>query len=192
MKTRLTLSLLAASLAIGASALALQPAGDQPGGGRQPGQGQPGGGGQPGRGGQPGGGGRGQGQPGRIDGAMKQMNGAMKDLKENLSKADKKDDNLNSITQMQRAAVNAKNARPTNLKGTDLPKAQEAFRRSMIQLMGMLLELETQVMDGKTDQAQATFKKIEAFEEKSHEQFVKEEEDKGGGGGGEGAKPPAK
>ncbi|MGH7133313.1 MAG: cytochrome b562 [Phycisphaerales bacterium] len=190
MKTRLTLSLLAASLAIGTSALALQPAGDQPAGGRQPGQGQPGGGGQPGRGGQPGGG-RGQGQPGRIDQSMKQMNGALKELKDNISKADKKDDNLNAISQMQRAAVNAKNAKPTNLKGTDLPKAQEAFRRAMIQMLGMMLELETQVMDGKTDQAQATLKKIEAFEEKSHEQFAKEDGKEGGGGDG-GTKPPAK
>lgn len=197
MKTRLTVSILAAVMMMAAPTLA-QPAGDKPANqptrDGQPQPGQPGGPGG-GRGGQPGGpgGGRGEGRGGggSVKGSMGALRDGLKALKENIGAADKKDQNLAAITQMQRAAVNAKNAKPNNLKGDDQAKAQDGFRRAQIQLLSMLIELETQVMDGKTDAAKATVKKIEDFEDKAHDQFVKEKEGEKEEGGRGGKKPDA-
>ncbi len=126
---------------------------------------------------------RGPGGPGgpgggnSVDGAMKQMNGALKALKESVDKTDQKEQNLMLVATMERACLTAKSAKPTNLKGDpkgdpkDAAKTLEEYQRTQIKLMGMLLELETQVLDGKTDAAKESIKKLGEFEDSSHQTF---------------------
>ena len=51
----------------------------------------------------------------------------------------------------------------------------ESFRRDCVKLMGVLLELETAVLDGKTDVAQATLKKVTNMRDEAHTRYGVEE-----------------
>lgn len=157
---------------------------------------QPGTGGAPAREGQPGGGGGGRegGQPGgpggrgRMGGAdmgveqgMKMMNGGVKRLKESIGDAGKKAENLEIIGQIQRGALASKNGKPGHLKGGDA--SLEAYRKAQIELFRTLLDLESQVINGETDKAKATYAKLAEAKEAGHDKFMEEEK--------EGGKPPA-
>lgn len=139
-----------------------QPAG-QPAG--QPGGGQPGG---------PGGrGGRGGGEFTNVEQAMKSMGGAMRQLKDSIGDASKKDANLTAIARIQTAAVYAKNNKPVHLKGGDA--SVEGYRKTMIEFMRSLLDLESQVLEGKTKEAEATYAKIGEMKDLGHDKFIQEE-----------------
>ena len=182
---------LATALIAGAAGLAwAQPAGDAPARQReqrnnQPGGQQPGGGGgddRPQRGQQPGG--PGGGRAASVEGAMRQMNRAYRALKAQIGDASKTDENLRLAGQMQMAAALAKNANLSedalkNFK-TDAEKtaAREKFRRTLIQAMRLMLDMEEQIMAGDTASAKATLEKVHDLEEEGHEMFgVSEEEE---------------
>jgi soluble cytochrome b562 len=130
------------------------------------------------RGGQPGGPGGpgGQGRPVSVEGSMKSMNRAMRALKTTIGDPGKRDESLRSIWAMEAGAVAAKSGKPDHLEGKG-DQALDEFRRDQIKLVGMMLEMETAVMDGKTDAATAVLGKIEAFREEAHKRFgVKDDE----------------
>lgn len=152
------------------------------GGTRQPGRG-PGGPGGPGA----------RGGADNLEGAMKQLNGALKSLKENIDKADQKEQNLMLVATMERACLTAKSAKNPTLKGDpkDAAKTLVEYQRAQIKLMGMLLELETQVLDGKNDAAKASIAKLFEYKESSHETFEPKKERGGRGERGPAPRPEA-
>ncbi|MEK6703903.1 MAG: cytochrome b562 [Planctomycetota bacterium] len=129
---------------------------------------------QPGRG--PGG--PGGDRAGSLEGAMKQLGGALKALKEIVDKSDQKDQSLIHVGTMQRACLTAKSITSPTLKGDpkDAAKTLVEFRRAQIKLMGMLLELETQILDGKLDAARESVKKLGEYKESSHDTFEPKKE----------------
>lgn len=159
----------------------------QPGaGGGQPGQpdGQGRRGGQPGQPGGPGGpGGQQGGRAASVEGSMRGLNRALREVKASVADATKQEQTLMGVYGMQAACANAKRAKPEHLKG-DEAKMLIEFRRDMHAMTVLLVELEGEVLDGKIDAAVATVKKIEAARDAAHEKFgVKDEEE------GEGRKP---
>ncbi len=79
---------------------------------------------------------------------------------------------------IQRGCLGAKASKPENVKG-DPAQTLDAFRRGQIKLMGMLLELETALLDGKTEEAKALLAKAAEHRDASHEFLGVEEEEKG-------------
>lgn len=161
----------------------------QPGGGGGGGGGG-GEGGRPAQPGQPGGRGRGFGGEGQsLEAAMKTMGAALKSLETTAGDAAKKDEALTAVGMLQRGCLSSKSIKPAHLKGADLAKAQEEYRRDQIKLMTMALELETQILDGKTKEASASVEKIKKFRDDSHAKFEDDKKDKGKGGEGKDPAP---
>lgn len=155
----------------------------QPGAGggqpRQPdGQGRRGG--QPGQPGGPGGpGGQQGGRAASVEGSMRGLNRALREVKASVGDATKQEQTLMGVYGMQAACATAKRAKPEHLKG-DEAKMLGEFRRDMHAMTALLVELEGQVLDGKVDAAGATVKKIEAARDAAHEKFgVKDEDEEG-------------
>ena len=163
---------LAVAMGMGGQPPANQPPGNQPAGnqpaGNQPPAGERTAGAPP----------RGPGGPGGREGAsleaaMKGMNRAYKQLESSIGKAEAKDDNLKAIGDLQRSIITAKGMSP-KMDGIDKAKHAEtlvAFRTLQIKLLKTTIELEEQVMAGKTTEAKATFVKIHDIEEEGHKQF---------------------
>lgn len=185
MKSAVRTSLVALSLAVITGATLAQPgAGGGAGGAaggerRQDRQGQPAGprgdrGPGEGRGG-PGGPGFGS-----VEGGMKNMNRALRVLKDQVGDASKKEENLRLVTDMQRGCVTAKGAKfelPKDAKGKDEAAMAKQFRTTMIELLRTLISLEVNIMEGNTGAAKADLDKAVALRDKAHKDFgVKDDE----------------
>lgn len=143
-----------------------------------PGEGQRGGGGSGGGGGRGGPGGASGGRqggaadaqvlPGSIRQAMTQMERALKKLKTQAGDASKKDENLQLVATMQRACLGAKQITPGRRGQTPDADKLATYRRQLIVTMQQLLTLETQLMDGKTEDAQKTVDGIAELRDESH------------------------
>lgn len=150
---------LAVAMGMGGQPPANQPAGEKPAGAPPRGPGGPGG--PAGR------------EGGSLESAMKGMNRAYKQLENSIGKPEAKDDNLKSIGDFQRSLIMAKGMSP-KMEGADKTKMAEtltAFRTLQIKLLKTTIELEEQVMAGKTAEATATLAKIHAIEEEGHKEF---------------------
>lgn len=127
-----------------------------------------------------GGGGDRGGRPGypNVEAAMRSMRSGMRTLRETVDKPDRKEDALTAVGQIQAGTIAAKGMKPEHFKqGASL----DDYRREQIKLLGMLLELETQIMDGKGAEAKATYEKIAKHRDDSHKKFGGEEEEPGQG-----------
>lgn len=115
-----------------------------------------------------------------IEGAMKSMDRAFQIIQENIAKPDGAEQVLAAINQMQAGAVAAKGQAPS-ASGT--PEAVAAkklmFRRGMIDLVKALIQLETDVLDGKSDAAAAGVKKIQALADEMHTKMGESDDNKG-------------
>lgn len=139
---------LAAAVAITAAGLwAYQPANGQP---DQP---------APDRPRQPGGRPGGPGERPNVEQSMRMMNRGVNQLKASLADPAKKEESLAAVWMIQRGCLGAKAGKPEHVQG-DAAQTLDAFRRGQIKLMGMLLDLETAVMDGKNDAARALLAKV--------------------------------
>lgn len=165
MRLRYIVPVLALSLATGA--LALQPEGGEPRPGEPPAGPREGGPREAGRrGGAP-----------SVEGGMKAMGRAAEELAKTIASAEKRDENLKWVFEMQRGCAASK-ASPLPGKVTrDLPadadkaKAAESMRVHLTALMRTLLDLEDAIAAGKTEEAQAIFKKVSDLAEKGHTEF---------------------
>jgi hypothetical protein len=130
--------------------------------------------------GQPGGPGRG-GQAPSVEGSMKQMNGAMRRLRDQIGDASKKEDNLRLIGDMQRGAVSAKNGKPKKLNDVkdegERAKKAEKFRRDLITLTRKLLDIEQNILDGKNDVAKTQLEEVMKQRDEEHKYFGVDDED---------------
>ena len=136
--------------------------------------------GRPGQPGQPGGPGQ-RGQTPSVEGGMKQMNGAMRRLKDQIGDASKNEENLRLIGDMQRGAVAAKNAKPKKLNdvkdAAEQAKKAEQFRRDLIKLTRSLLDIEQNILDGKNDVAKTQLDEVMKMREDGHKTFGVDEDD---------------
>lgn len=111
---------------------------------------------------------------------MKSMNRAFRTVRQNIAKADAKDQVLAAINQMQAGAVAAKGQ---TLKGegsaADVAAKNLEFRRAMIDLTKALLQLETDVLDGKPEAAAAGVEKIQTMREDMHKKMGVKDDDEG-------------
>lgn len=125
------------------------------------------------------GGERGPGGPGdgSIEGAMKGMNRAVKQLQGQIGDVKKKDENLRLMGSVERNCIAAKDlALPPEMLETakdDAEKAKlaDSYRKHLIILMRKLLDLELFVIDGKTDAANAKLLEIVKYRDATHEEF---------------------
>ncbi|MCK6478287.1 MAG: hypothetical protein L6Q35_15810, partial [Phycisphaerales bacterium] len=161
-------------LLAGATVVSGQPQ-DQPPPQGQPREGQPVDG-QPGQ--RPPRGPRPDGAPGRemltVDAGMKAMRQGLRVLRDAAGDPSKKDASLQAVGLMQRGCLAAKASVPKHLKeGVSV----EDYRREQIKLMGMLLELELSLLDGKHDQAAAMVEKLAKFRDDAHEKFGEGEDE---------------
>lgn len=174
-----TLAALVAAIALTAGAAMPEAQPEQP---RQPRPQQPGQPGQPGRPGGPGG----DRQIQSVGGGMRALNRGVRVLEATIADPAKKEESLAAVWMMQRGCLGAKASKPDDLEG-DPEKILNQFRHGQIKLMGILLELETAVLDGKSDAAKELLAKAKAHRDASHKALgVKEEEGGGGEGGGGG------
>ena len=167
------LSFLAAPLSAQDSKPAGQPTQAQPGQpeGRQPGQ--------PGeRRGQPGGpGGARMGGPQNAEGAMKGMNRALRNLGRALDGTGTADDALKAVAEAQASCALCRTFKPEHAKG-DAGKIAD-YRKRLIGVSHALLDMEEQIMAGKTADAKAGLEKLKKMSEEGHEALgVKEEDEK--------------
>ena len=109
-------------------------------------------------------------EAGSVESAMKEMNRAAKLLKVQVGDPAKKDANLQQIWRMQKSALQAKTLEP-KWSQENKDKWLPGFRKDQIQLMRLLLTLEEEVMDDKTDQAKKTFQNVLDLRDKKHEEF---------------------
>ncbi|MBL8757568.1 MAG: hypothetical protein JNK35_03960 [Phycisphaerae bacterium] len=170
---------LAGLMALGGTMLLAQPQGPgnaqprQPGGpGRGPGgEGQPGG---PGRG--PGGPGA-EGRPVSVEQGMKQMNRVLRQLRQQIGDASKRDENLRMLTDMQRGCVGAKGAplSPDMMKDAkdDAAKVKLAweFRADMIAVLRLLVDAEEAVGLGKGEVAKSKLEEAIKLRDAGHKRM---------------------
>lgn len=156
---------------------ATQPESKQP---AQPGRG-PGGERGPGEGRGPGGPGA-EGRRESVEGSMKLINRSLRQLKDQIGDAGKKDENLKLINDAERGVVAAKGqALPAGLlkkAADDAAKAKlsDSFRRDLVSLLRSMLDLETSVADGKTEEAKKQLGELIKMRDKAHEELgVKDE-----------------
>ncbi|HLO42251.1 MAG TPA: cytochrome b562 [Phycisphaerales bacterium] len=103
-----------------------------------------------------------------VEAGMKGLRQGMRQIRDLVADPAKKEEALQMIGLMQRAAVAAKGNKPEHMKeGVSI----DDFRREMIKLVTQLLELETAVLDGKTEEAAALVTKLGEFRDASHEKF---------------------
>jgi len=111
---------------------------------------------------------------------MKGMNRAFRQLKDSVGAAASKDENLRLIGDIQRGVVQSKGMTPPGKGVADEKKAAhtEEYRRVQIELLKLTIDLESQTMDGKVKDAEATFAKVEKLKDEAHTKFGGSEHDK--------------
>jgi hypothetical protein len=115
---------------------------------------------------------------------MKGMNRALRQLSRQIGDESKKEENLRLINDMERGCVNAKGAKlPEDVLEHAKDEAGKAkmateFRSDLIKVMRVLLDIETDIADGKTDDAKAKLKEVEKMRDHGHQEMgLKEEKD---------------
>ena len=137
----------------------------------------------PGRPGGPGGGrGPGAGRPISVEGAMKGMDRSLRQLHRQIGDASKKEDNLRLIKDMQRACVEAKGlSLPRKVERNARDDAQKAafaerYRKQLMTSLRVMLDIEQDIVDGKSDDAAKKLERIRKLRDDAHEELgVKED-----------------
>ena len=106
-----------------------------------------------------------------LEKEMKALKGAMRRIKRNLGKNDKKDAILAQIIIAQKSLVSAKGHVPKGLEKKEKAKERGEYRRLLIDCLGQSLELEKAVMASEWKKAEKAFKAMFAIEDKGHAKF---------------------
>ena len=108
---------------------------------------------------------------------MEVIEDGMKKLRRTLKNAEGDAESLKTIGAMQAAAVASKELTPARL--AKVPEDQKktflaGYRKDMAAMIVQFCEMETAVLDGKHDEAQAIHKKLKDVEEEGHEKYAEE------------------
>jgi len=109
-----------------------------------------------------------------VEGSMKAMNRALKQLKATIGDASQKDANLKLIDDMQRAAVTAKSMPlPASLLEPAADEAAraklvETFRADLIAVLREMLDTEHAVLVGRVEVAKSHLAEVEKLRDKAH------------------------
>lgn len=128
-------------------------------------------------------GGRGADRPPSVEGAMKGMNRALKQLRNQITDAGKKEENLKLIGEMERNCLAAKEQPLPGdvLKNVKDPAARaklgETYRKDMIAAMRELLDIEQNVADGNAAAAKTHLDKLLELRDASHKTFDIKDDD---------------
>jgi hypothetical protein len=82
-----------------------------------------------------------------------------------------KPDALKTVWEIERLALLAKTMTPEHLKGGASAANLTAYRKAQVDLMKLLLQLETNVLENKPDEARRTIDALESLEKESHKKF---------------------
>lgn len=145
----------------------------------------------------------GEGREGRgpsVEGAMKGMSRALKSLKAQVGEPGKQEVNLLLVVDLERACLAAKSGIPGGPKmkaaKTEAEKAEiiKTFRSHLILVAHAALELESQLIEGKTAEAKETLVKIQKLQGEGHHALGLDQDDKADKAekGEKGEKPGAK
>lgn len=129
-----------------------------------------------------------QGDPRNVEGAMKLVNRSLRTLNRQIDDTSKKAENLKLIGDAQRGAILAKGMEPEKSPKEGRDEYLKKFRLGQIELVRMLLELETDVLNDKSADAKALMAKLATFRDKEHKEF--DVKDNGDGKGWEGGRGP--
>jgi len=105
-----------------------------------------------------------------LEQSMKEMNRAAQSLQTSISDASKKEENLKLIWAMERAEIQAKATTPRKLPG-DKDKMLAEYRKAQIELLKLIVKLESETLDGKTNEASQTLAAIMQAKTAGHEKF---------------------
>jgi hypothetical protein len=122
------------------------------------------------------------GMPQNVEAAMKGANRAMKQLRSQLADSSKRDENLKLIGDMQRNIIIAKNMPlPRDIKedvtGDARVKLQADYRSDMIAVVRKLLDIESDVMAGKGDDAAKALDDVQQMRKSAHEKLDVHDDD---------------
>jgi soluble cytochrome b562 len=96
---------------------------------------------------------------------------AIEDKIDVLSKQLDKPEALDTIWEIERLALHAKSLTPEHLKGGATPENLTGFRKAQIELMKLLLQEESSILDHKTDEARKTLDAIDELRQSSHRKY---------------------
>lgn len=105
--------------------------------------------------------------PATVEQTMEAIEAAMDTLDKSLDKPEA----LRTLWDIQRLALHAKSLVPEHLKGGATPENLAGFRRAQIELMKLLLQLESNLIDARPDEARKTIDAIDELREASHKKF---------------------
>ncbi|MFN0058578.1 MAG: hypothetical protein ACKVX7_09005 [Planctomycetota bacterium] len=111
-----------------------------------------------------------------LESHMEAIQSAERKLKGMIDKADKVQDSLGNICEMQRHSFEAKLLQPSHadeLEGKDREKFLKAFRLKLVDLERELRTTEQALLNGDVAAAAASFKKVQEIEKAGHSQFRK-------------------
>jgi hypothetical protein len=119
---------------------------------------------------------------------MSIMNRNLRTLRKQVTDPTKKDDNLQLVSEMERGCLGAKALIPPGVTARIKDEARKAevvatYRKQLVQMMQKLLTLESDLLDGKADDAQKDLDAVIQLRDASHELMGPGE---GGGGRGRG------
>lgn len=135
---------------------------------------------------------RGEGQPESLESLMKVLGRGLRALKRQGDKPESRGENLQIIIDMQRAAVLAKSFKPDHLPETGQEEYLKNFRLRQIDLAGLLLKLEKELINADYAAVARTVGEIEEARNSAHKIYDPEEEKDGSPGPapGRGNAPP--
>jgi soluble cytochrome b562 len=109
--------------------------------------------------------------------SMEEMEDAIRSLRKSLRSAEQSSTSLSNLLVLQKAVTTAKIQTPAmteSLPAEERPAFVLGFRKEMINMSRMLLDLEEFVLDGKLEEAGELFKKIRRLEDGGHERYTED------------------
>ncbi len=115
----------------------------------------------------------------RFDAAKDALDGGMKKLRRSLRSADRQAESLETVLEMQRAAMSVKTVVPPGARLEKTPESERdayltGYQKEMALLMLELLKLEIALIDGDTDAAQAAYEALQERKDISHKNYTEE------------------
>jgi Cytochrome b562 len=112
--------------------------------------------------------------------AMEQIDDGMKKLRRSLRSKDNDAASLETIANIEQAALAAKSMTPR--RATTMPSDQQPpfvaeYRKEMAALVISMCNMETAILDGDNAKAQDIYKQMKQQEEDGHDQFMPEDDD---------------